>query len=358
MDRIRELLAVVVICAGFSAGGGTAAGAVDESPAAGAGRDTEQAAAAESAGTLILLVNRPFSISEAQLRQVGGKLWPAADIQVHRGRVSAAAGLTAPGAAGEVFLVQAGGLSLSLALERTPLASAEEIPVAEDATVRRVLEQHRGWLSVAVSTAAESNRATMADCGRLLAALLEQRVIPEGVTCGLLVPAEEVLLPWGQIEGEALSLLRSEDPAAALRQRMNAPVLSAARHAVAVRQAAERARAGWADFRAAFAGRAATGSTGHSVLAEFTEGTEKELMWLEVRELRGGRVYGRLANQPQALRVLREGAAVDVSETAVLDWVFVNSAGDGLQGAFLSRLLKPDRTAFDEDRGVSSGQRR
>jgi uncharacterized protein YegJ (DUF2314 family) len=183
-------------------------------------------------------------------------------------------------------------------------------------------------------------------------------VIPEGVTCGLLVPAEEVLLPWGQIEGEALSLLRSEDLAAALRQRMNAPVLSAARHAVAVRQAAERARAGWADFRAAFAGRAATGSTGHSVLAEFTEGTEKELMWLEVRELRGGRVYGRLANQPQALRVLREGAAVDVSETAVLDWVFVNSAGDGLQGAFLSRLLKPDRTAFDEDRGVSSGQRR
>lgn len=81
-------------------------------------------------------------------------------------------------------------------------------------------------------------------------------------------------------------------------------------------------------------------------------------MWLEVRELRGGRVYGRLANQPQALRVLREGVAVDVSETAVLDWVFVNPAGNGLEGAFLSRLLSSDRTALDDDRGAGGERRR
>lgn len=358
MDRIRErLLAAVVICAGFSTGGVTAVMAVDESLAATVSRGAAPAAAAESAGTLILLLNRPISISETQLRRVAGQLWSTAEIEIRRGTGPEAAGVTVRGESGEVFLVKAGGVSLSLALERRPFASAEEIAGAEDATERLVLEQHRGWLSAGVYSV-ESNRATMADCGRLLAALLEQRVIPEGVTCGLLVPAEEILLPWSRIEVEALSLLRSEDPAAALGMSRHAPVLSATRHAIAVRQAAEQARAGWADFEAAFAGRAVVGSTGHSVLAEFTEGAEKELMWLEVRELRGGRVYGRLANQPQALRGLREGAAVEVSETAVLDWVFVKPAGNELQGAFLSRLLQPDRTALGVDRGGNSGQRR
>lgn len=244
MVRIRErLLAVVVICVGFSMGVGTAAWAADESPARGTVRGSEPATAAESAETLVLLVNRPFRLTDTQLRQLAGQLWSAGDVQVRHGSAAAAAGLTEPAGqveSGEVYLVQAGGLSLSLTLERRPFAFSEERTAVEDATVRRVLEQHRGWLSVSVYSAADSNRATLADCGRLLAAMLEQRVIPAGVSCGLVVPAEEILLPWGQIEGEVLSLLRSRDPAATLRLRMNAPVLSAARHAEAVRRAAER----------------------------------------------------------------------------------------------------------------------
>ncbi|MFM7925346.1 MAG: DUF2314 domain-containing protein, partial [Planctomycetaceae bacterium] len=111
------------------------------------------------------------------------------------------------------------------------------------------------------------------------------------------------------------------------------------------------------EFSSAFRSRAMSATAGHSVLAEFSEGTARELIWLEVRELRDGRVFGQLANRPLNLRGLREGLSVEVAESAVLDWVYVTAAGTELRGAFLSRQLAGERTAAGGDSAGKSKSR-
>lgn len=358
MEKIRDRwLAAVVICSGLYLCEGVGGGVADEAAAGrGAGLADTQVSA-EGAGTLILLTREPIRLAEAQLRQAAVQVWPRVTVRIVRRTAASVQGLPAERNAGEVLMVEAGSRWLLLTVEREPFASAEEIAATEDATVRRVLEQHRASLTVSGGGSNRGQPATVKDCGRLLAALLEQRLIADGVICGLVVPADETVLPWEQIQGEAVSLLRSEHPADELRTRMNAPVLNAGQHAAAVQRAAEQARGAWAEFSSAFRSRAISATAGHSVLAEFSEGTARELIWLEVRELRDGQVFGQLANRPLNLRGLREGLSVAVAESAVLDWVYVTAAGTELRGAFLSRQLAGERTAAGGDSAGKSKAR-
>lgn len=351
MERNGDLwLAAVVFCGGVSLCQGAAGSVADEAVARGAASAGEVQAAAESAGTLVLLTTGPIRLSESQVRQAALRIWPGAALRISRRPSADVEGLSGERKAGEVLIVEAGSRWLSLSLKGEPFVTADEIAATEDATVRRVLEQHRGYLTISGGGADPGKSATAEDCAQLLAVLLEQGVLADGRVCGLMVPSDETILPWGQIQAEVVSLLRSKNPTEELRSRMNAPVLSAGQHAGAVQRAAEQARAAWAEFAGAYRSRGASGTAGHSILAEFSEGTVRELIWLEVQGLRDGRVFGRLANRPLNLRGLQEGASVEVAESEVLDWVYVDAGGQALRGAFLSRQLARERPAASVDR--------
>jgi uncharacterized protein YegJ (DUF2314 family) len=309
------------------------------------------AESAESAAAIVLLTMRSVSLSEVQIRQAATQVWATDQLSVARQDRVDPAKSSDRALQPLMWVVRVGKRTFSVSVEGTPFLSADDLQGTEDAAVRGVLEQHRGWVSVAsVSSPQASPELAIAECSRLLAALLEQQAIPGTAICGVMLPADELVVSWSEIAAEAVALLRTEHPVSALRARAEAPILSAGQNAAAVRQAAEIARNSWSEFAVAFDKRRTTGTSGHSILAEFTEGSLRELMWLEVVALKDGRVYGRLANKPTRLRSLREGAELQVSQSAVLDWVYVNASRSELHGAWLAKQLTDDLTAAETDR--------
>ena len=304
------------------------------------------AESAESAAAIVLLTTRSVSLSEVQIRQAATQVWATDQLTVARQDPVDPAKTPDRARQPLTWVVRVGKRTFSVSVEGTPFLSAEDLQGTDDVTVRGVLEQHRGWVSVAsISNPQASPELAIAECSRLLAALLERQAIPVTAICGVMLPADELVVSWAEIADEAVELLRTERPVAALRARAQAPILSAGQNAAAVRQAAEMARNSWSEFAIAFDKRSTTGTSGHSILAEFTEGSQRELMWLEVVALKDGRVYGRLANRPTRLRSLREGAELQVSQSVVLDWVYVNSSRSELHGAWLAKQLTDERTA-------------
>jgi uncharacterized protein YegJ (DUF2314 family) len=86
-----------------------------------------------------------------------------------------------------------------------------------------------------------------------------------------------------------------------------------------MRQAVEQAKATWPRFVESFESRDEEAT--YAVKAAFRDGAEVEVMWAKVTGMEGGTVFGRLDNEPNAVRNVKCGDIVRIAESDVVDWV-------------------------------------
>jgi uncharacterized protein YegJ (DUF2314 family) len=100
--------------------------------------------------------------------------------------------------------------------------------------------------------------------------------------------------------------------------------------------AVAEARRRWPEFVAAFARREP--ETPFLIKAPFSDGDNRESMWLAVDRIHEGTVTGRLQNEPVSVRGLERGQQVTVKLDIVEDWVYPE--GGHLLGGFTQKVIQ------------------
>jgi uncharacterized protein YegJ (DUF2314 family) len=99
--------------------------------------------------------------------------------------------------------------------------------------------------------------------------------------------------------------------------------------------AVREARRRWPEFVAAFEQR--EGGQIFSVKVPVREGKQTEYMWLSVSALEHEMIYGRLDNEPVAMKRLHAGDRLRVPVRDLNDWLYTR--GDTLAGGFTIDVL-------------------
>lgn len=189
------------------------------------------------------------------------------------------------------------------------------VTASTDVRVRRVVEEHRGWISVDLlyGPGGTDPAEAYALIGPLLAELVGEDLL------GVHRPETGLIHPRVPQLDDAL---RSDDPIAALDGLKGPPVLTIREDDPRMLAAVATARAQWWEFVNAFETRSS--HTGYSVKAPVTDGESTEFLWLNVTAIENGVVYGRLGNEPVALRNLRLNDPTSVTVEQLNDWLYVH----------------------------------
>lgn len=207
---------------------------------------------------------------------------------------------------------------------------ASALEAVKDPRVRKLLEGHRGWISVDVLEAAPSltEEEKYQRIGRVAAELAGP-----GTTV-LVEPASGQVRAYEPALAEAL---RGADPRQAFEEEAPAGTSQAGRDDEELLAATAEARRRWPEFVAAFAARKP--GEEFSVLAGFSESGRVEHMWVDVESLDGDKAHGKLGTRPVHLQKIRQGDPVDVGLNQMEDWV-IASGGRPIAGGFIGKVLK------------------
>ncbi|OPZ85178.1 MAG: hypothetical protein BWY76_01522 [bacterium ADurb.Bin429] len=197
-----------------------------------------------------------------------------------------------------------------------------------DQRLRRVMAEHRAWLSVDLlreigDTAREAAYPTI---GKILAAMLDEDSL------GVLSPALSRCKP---LNDDARDALLSDDPLA-LFSTVSLPVFSVAADDAAMEAAIAEARERWPEFVAAFAAQEAD-TGGFNVKVMFTHGDYTEHIWVEVETIDGETITGTVGNEPDAIPGLKFDDRVTVTMDRISDWMYFN--GEEMVGGFTVKVL-------------------
>lgn len=276
----------------------------------GAGR----AAGAGTAASLVLLLRHPRFLDANMLAWLTDIAWlrRGSPHTTSRAKVTGASPLFVIHAAGRVFAVRNHASPYPGGSRAQRCGTASGAPAG-----------HRAWIGVEAMPL--RGRRHDGEAWRMVA-LLAAELAEEEDTLALMCPRSGRVVAFHR---EMMETLRGSDPLAVFSGSAAASRPSCGCRRNASGGVAE-ARARWGEFVAAFERR--TDDQCFSVRASFRDGRHLEMMWMTVTALENGMVYGRLANQPVALRRLRMGMPVRVRERAVMDWLFTE--GDHLRGGF------------------------
>jgi uncharacterized protein YegJ (DUF2314 family) len=220
------------------------------------------------------------------------------------------------------FLIRTKQARVTITTAAKPYVSADDIQTVEDLRCRKMLQDHRAWISV--DTASED---TIADAIKLAAEMINQD------TLGIMLPSEEILLPRS---ANLQTLMRGKDPIAALRAAAGMTVLRSADNDPRMKAAVTEARKTWPDFVKAFESKPEN-SESFAVRFPFKSGTEQEFMWVEVISISKDSIRGKLANEPVWSKDLKLGDDVTRKVSELTDWLYLN---DGqIVGGFTVKVL-------------------
>lgn len=204
-----------------------------------------------------------------------------------------------------------------------PAAVAAGLP---ELRLREAVARHRAWLSVESLHADSGAGDPYLGVARLTAALID------GDCLALCVPARRRVY----VCEDGLSVkLRGPDPLGALESGGLAPVVGISPNDPRLLAAVREAKRRWPEFVAAFEQR----ETGQifSVKVPVREGKQTEYMWLSVSALENEMIYGRLDNEPVAMKRLHAGDRFRVPVRDLNDWLYTR--GDTLAGGFTIDVL-------------------
>jgi len=195
---------------------------------------------------------------------------------------------------------------------------------------QKVIREHTAWISVDSLQPENPDVTEKAECYQRLCSLSAQFV--DGLCLGVYFTEDGYLRPNDSTLRDALV---SEAPRKQVQDWENGPVISAKGTDGELKSAVAEARGRWPEFVQAFQNRKQ--DQPFSVKAPFTDGVNKEWMWVIVSELRGEIIAGALGNSPLNVKGLREGDYVEVQANDIDDWIY----SDGQQpiGGFSVAIL-------------------
>lgn len=184
-----------------------------------------------------------------------------------------------------------------------------------EARLRKVLEDHRAWLSVDLlgpldpSVARESFYPQIA---RLIAELA-------GPDClGIVRPETGAINVY---DASMDQKLRGPNPLADMLEPLDAPVIEVPDDDPRMKAAVAEARRRWPEFVEAFGHREE--GQHFSVKVPITAGARTEFIWVEVKGIAGGVIFGNLGNDPVDLGDLKDGDPVEVLVKDLNDWCYL-----------------------------------
>ena len=205
---------------------------------------------------------------------------------------------------------------------------------------RRALTRHRGWWAADVvgdePVDAASLRSAYGRLGRVLAALLRRS---DAECLGLFFPREGELEPWTD---ESMSALASGNVRSALSANRQVPVIEAGGegYEAAMDAAVKTARGRWPEFLAASESRTPENEGLFGVKFELSnDGENTEFPWLTVESIEGGRIDGRLGNEPLHAGTYALDDPVTVPASEIWDWVFPGDDGE-MVGLFTNEVIE------------------
>jgi uncharacterized protein YegJ (DUF2314 family) len=276
----------------------------------------------EPPASLVLLLRQPRDLDATTLANAAAR---AFGLDVRAGEAEAG-----PSVVGESphFLVQLPDHLLAvhnvaLPYFDNPAAVAAGLP---ELRLREAVTRHRAWVSVECLHAGDAAADPYPAVARLAAALIDEGCL------ALCVPAlRRVYVCEESVPGK----LRGPDPVAALESGGPVPVVGVAANDPRLRAAVREARRRWPEFVAAFEQRQA--GQLFSVKVPVREGKHTEYVWLSVSALENGMIYGRLDNEPVAMKRLRAGDRLRVPVANLNDWLYTR--GETLAGGFTIEVL-------------------
>jgi uncharacterized protein YegJ (DUF2314 family) len=272
--------------------------------------------------SLVLLLRRPRPFDAALLARAAAD---AFGLEVRAGEADGG-----PCVVGETphFLVQLPDRLLAvhnvaLPYFDNPVTVAANLP---ELRLREAVARHRAWVSVECLHADRAGGDPYLAVARLAAALIDDGCL------AVCVPAHRCLYVC---EETVSAKLRGPDPLAALANGGLPPVVGVAPNDPRLLAAVREARRRWPEFVAAFEQREA--GQLFSVKVPVRDGKQTEYMWLSVSALEHEMIYGRLDNEPVAMKRLHAGDRLRVPVRDLNDWLYTR--GDALAGGFTIEIL-------------------
>jgi uncharacterized protein YegJ (DUF2314 family) len=276
----------------------------------------------EPPASLVLLLSQPRELDAATLARAAAT---AFGIEVRAGEAEGG-----PCVVGESphFLVQLPDRLLAihnaaLPYFDSPVTAAADLP---ELRLREAVARHRAWVSVECLHGDAAAGDPFVAVARLAAALIEADCL------ALCVPARRRL---HVCDDGVPAKLRGPDPLGALESGGLAPVVGIAPDDPRLLAAVREARRRWPEFVAAFEQRQS--GQMFSVKVPVREGKQTEYMWLSVSALEHEMIYGRLDNEPVAMKRLHAGDRLRVPVRDLNDWLYTR--GDTLAGGFTIEVL-------------------
>ncbi len=207
-----------------------------------------------------------------------------------------------------------------------PQATSKSIP---ELRLQKAVLEHQAWISADMLGEYEAEALTEGFrlIGKLAAALADDRCL------ALYAPHLNRMVPYAP---ELLDCLRSDDPLEALGW-VQSPVINISGNDPRMVAAVADARRRWPEFVAAYESRQQSDQDHFAVKLPISDGQTTEFIWVTVAALEGDEIAGDLANQPVALRFMREGSRVRGKLADLNDWTYTD--GDEMIGGFTSKVL-------------------
>jgi uncharacterized protein YegJ (DUF2314 family) len=208
---------------------------------------------------------------------------------------------------------------------------------SEHSAVRGAIREHKAWVSIDAmgvddSISKEERSKVYSLLAPLAAELMDDR-------CMLLyLPAEGRVAEAGE---RAEEMLRAGQLAELFGDNeLNAPMFHVSNDDERINAAIKEARSRLPEFCSEFA-RRGEGCTAmvkarFQIVSASDDGVE--VMWVKVRSIDGAGFTGTVENNPVHDSLPRKGAVVKVKLDDVVDWAYVNEAGEP-QGLFVDRIL-------------------
>jgi uncharacterized protein YegJ (DUF2314 family) len=233
---------------------------------------------------------------------------------------------------GPGFVIQCQDTFCMVILETTPYIEADDLNEVAELRTRKMLQEHKAWLSVDLMGDIHKKSAAEQDTEMTRIIRLAAEMIDKN-TVGVLLPSENIVLP---ISDDVLAAMKGPDALKALRKSSNAAVVGAAGDDPEMLAATAEARKTWPEFVKAFA-KKPENSESFSAKFPFDAPDQKEFMWVEVVSIKGDTVVGRLGNDPVWVKDLKLGDEVTMKVSQLSDWMYIK---DGeIVGGYTVKVL-------------------
>lgn len=201
----------------------------------------------------------------------------------------------------------------------------EVLASVRDLRLRYALSEHNAWLSVD-ALGDEFPENPYPAIGKLIAELLDDNCV------AVFAPATNRLAVY---DPGMEDVLRGPEPLSIFEEFAKLPIVEVAEDDPEMAAAVAEARRRWPEFVTAFENR--TDSQHFAVKAPFTEGEHREYMWLSVTGIENNIIFGKLDNDPGALKNLHCGSTVRVPVAQLNDWIIADD--DDMTGGFTIEVL-------------------